>query len=476
MILKREASAILRRCRKDPSFFAREVLGVALWSEQVSILEAVRDHGEVVVASCHGAGKTYDAAVAMLWFLYSWPQSIVLTTAPTERQVRNQLWREIATIHNRAKMPLGGEVLTENLELEKDWWALGFTAPDYDQDRFQGFHADRILVVADEAAGIGRAIYEGIDGVLSSGTLRRLLMIGNPTDPESEFARRFQSGAHPIRISAFDTPNFTAFGIRECDIADGTWRQKQGNADPPQPHLILPEWVAEQYRRWGPESTAYVSRIRAEFPTDSADSFISLRLVHEAQRRNLESSGDTSEDESDNPPDRVELGVDVARFGADQTVIYSRRGSVIRLEYRGAKRDTMETVGRVIEARKATGATVIKVDVGGVGAGVVDRLKELGEPVTGIEFGGRALDPDLYPNRRCEMYGAIKRMLELGELDLPDDPEVEQIAWLRWKPDSRGRPQLESKDALRKRGRSSPDDADAIVLSLTPGTPRLELF
>ncbi|MDD3927725.1 MAG: hypothetical protein PHT33_13820 [bacterium] len=454
MLKQSQAKTIVSRAQSDPAWWVTDVLGAKLWPKQVEILESLRDNPETAVRSCHGSGKSFTAGRAILWFLYTHMPCIVINTAPTNRQVRGILWKEIRIAHQRANYPLGGKLLTQELKLADDWWAWGFTAPEYDPDRFQGFHEVYILVVVDEAAGVSEPIYEAIDGVLTSENAR-LLIIGNPTDPTGRFGKAFKTpGVNKITISAFDTPNFTTFGITEEDIASGEWEAKI-TSPLPFPTLVTPHWVAKCHKRWGPTSALYTSRVKGEFPEQGTDTLIPLSWVEAAQNRELEPTGPS------------ELGVDVARYGEDETVIMHRRGPVARSISTTGKEDTMQTTGRVVRALSDTGATVAKVDGDGLGAGVVDRLAELDKPVAEMRSGFAALDNERFLNRRAEWYWGLRERFETGDVDIdPEDEELAaQLSSIKYKINSRGQIQIESKDDMKKRGMSSPDRADALMLS-----------
>ncbi len=446
----------MRRIGKlKPIAWVREVLGGEPWSAQQKILTAVKDHREVAVKSCHGIGKDWIAARVVLWFLYNHKPSIVISTAPTLRQVRGILWKEISVAHRNAHYDLGGKMLTQELKLDSDWWAWGFTAPERDPDRFQGFHEENVLVVIDEAAGISPEIYTAIEGIMSSVNARKL-EIGNPTDPVTPFAESFKTpGIHKISVTAFETPNFTEYGITEEDIADGSWEEKQSPNGPPHPYLVTPEWVAKRYNRWGPDNPLYLSRVLAQFPDEGVDTLIPLRLIEAAQQRTLEPKGKNI------------LGVDIARYGDDQSVIMQRRGPVLRTLHRFTKTSTMETTGHIVRALKDTGAEIAQVDVVGIGAGVVDRLDELDKPVAAASAGSKSSDPDQYANARAEWFWGLRSRFESGDIDIdPVDEELmAQLASLKWKADSRGRIMIESKDDMKKRGLESPDDADAASIA-----------
>jgi len=261
-----QAASIYERCQKDPGFFVREVIGDNAWETQVAIMESVRDHRVTAVPSCHSSGKSWTAGRVALWFGACHPGAKVITTAPTERQVKGVLWGEIHRAAKSSKIPLGGEATAMQLKFEADHWIWGFTAPDWDESRFQGFHAPHILVIVDEASGISAALMDQIDSLLAGGHARKLL-IGNPVIAGCSFQRDCESPAvHTIPISAWDTPNFQTFGITEADMISGEWEEKIKDQEMPHPELITPAWVAERLAIWGVDSMAWQSRIRGEFP------------------------------------------------------------------------------------------------------------------------------------------------------------------------------------------------------------------
>lgn len=451
-ISQTDASVTLDRALQDPEWWVRTVLGHNPWHKQIEIFESVRDNMTTAVKSCHGAGKSFSAADVALWYLYTHRPSIVLTTAPTDRQVKGILWKEIRKSYQRAVYPLGGDMLTQELKLDADWFAWGFTAPDYDPDRFQGFHEIHILVVVDEASGVSEEIFEGIDGVLTS-EHARLLMIGNPTNPAGRFAKTFRSpGVSKISISAFDTPNFTEFGITEQDIIQKTWEEKI-TGELPAPYLVTPRWVADRLRDWGETSPLYLSRIKAQFPSQGEDTLIPLHLIEAAVERTLQ------------PGTPSELGVDVARFGADETVIMHRHGAVARILKTLPKCDTMELTGYVVQAIRDTAATGAKIDAVGIGAGVYDRLIELQQPAREMQSGAAATDTERYANARAEWWWGLRTRFEEGDIDIENDEILcSQLSTIRYKINSRGQILIESKEDMKKRGLPSPDRADTLML------------
>jgi hypothetical protein len=449
------------RAVTNPEWWVREVLGDDPWQKQVEIIESVRDNPETAVRSCHGAGKSFIASRCALWFLYNHPDSVVITTAPGRRQVRGILWKEIRSAHRKAKVPLGGRVLTQELELSEEWFAWGFTAPEYDPDRFQGFHAEHILVIVDEASGVSPVIFdEGVSSVLSSSG-SRLLMIGNPTNPNGEFAKAFKDpNVKKIAISAFDTPNFTAFGITQKDIENDTWRAKI-TGPLPNPRLVEPAWVAKRWARWGRSVTSpnYAARVLGLFPDISPDTLLPLHWIEAAQQRDL----------APRDGDPNNLGVDVARFGADETVIMHRHGPRFRVVFGAHGLSTAATTGHVCAWRMKTGATTSHVDDAGIGGAVTDQLNAVNEPVTPINVGETktVTEPDRFINLKAELYWRLREMFERGEIDIdPADEELaSQLSTIKYFYDNKGRIGIERKEDAKKRGLPSPDRADALMLA-----------
>ena len=163
--------------QKHPFLFARDMLGSKWWSAQEAIANALTTHRRVAVKSANGVGKTFLAADLTLWFLLSFPGSIVLTTAPTSRQVRGLLWEEIGRRVRRAKITLPGSLTLMRYEVEPGWFAMGLTADS--PDSFQGYHAEHLLIVFDEASGIADEIWDAAEGI-AVGVNNRILAIGNP--------------------------------------------------------------------------------------------------------------------------------------------------------------------------------------------------------------------------------------------------------------------------------------------------------
>ena len=452
----------------DPAWWCENVLRVKPWSKQVEIMQSVRDNPRTAVRSCHGIGKSFTAGQIILWFLNAFAPSIVLSTAPTWRQVEKLVWKEVRASYARATAidgGLGGALLPASPELHivrDQWYAAGLSTND--PNKFQGYHEEHILVIVDEAAGVPEDIFEAIEGVLTS-EHSRLLLLGNPTSIGGTFHKAFRgAGYHTIHIGAFDSPNFTAFGITPEDFPGNSWEEKiTGRL--PNPKLITPEWAYDKFLKWGPDSPAYQARVLGNFPEAGDDTLIPLAWVEAAQARWLDVE----------PGEPIEIGCDVARYGSDETVIAIRRGGRVEPLLVYAQKDTMETAGLVKAAHAETSATAIKVDEIGIGAGVVDRLKELKCPATGVNVASAPVEPERFMNLRAELWWNLRERLDPNPrvnpnpIALPpDDQLLADLTNVKYKIDSRGRIQLESKEEIKKRLGRSPDRGDAVVLAYAP--------
>ena len=449
---------IMDRCLRSPDLFARNILGVQLWSKQEEVLKAIRDYRRVAVKAGNGLGKGFTAAVAVLWFLSCHAPAIVLTTAPTARQVRHVLWREIGRLHGNSAQRLGGNMFSTRLEFGHDRFALGLSTDEADQ--FQGFHSPNMLIVVDEAEGVSEGIYEAIDAVMTASNCK-LLLIGNPTSDSGAFRRAFYEDRrmfHTITISALESPN-----VEQQQVVI--------------PGLTTAEWVAERAGLWGEESPMYQARVLGRFCDHPQESLIplskiELAIAHHAKGRDPKG---LAEEEEEKEAATV-LAVDVARFGADQSVLLiASSDTVLEIKaYRGL--DTMELTGRIVEAHRRWKPQRIVVDEIGIGAGVVDRLKELNLPVTGINVGRPARQRRLFANLRAEGYWGLYELFNQEAIAIPNDPELAgQLSSLRPGQNSRGQLFIERKNEMRARGLPSPDKADALMLAFLRGTGGVRL-
>jgi len=435
-----ELIAFQNKIQKEPIWFSEEILGKPLWEKQKDILIALQNNSEVAVRSCNASGKTFTAARVVHWWLMGFPFSIVITTAPTWRQVKEILWREIRDAIAGKLFYRPDSILETKINIDNRWFALGLSTDQPDQ--FQGFHSPHLLVIVDEASGVDDVIFEAIDGLKPN----KILLIGNPLRNTGRFAKAFKDPrVTKIHISAFDTPNVKAGRIVI-------------------PGLITIEDIEKFKQRYGENSDVYRVRVLGEFPKAEAESLISIDDVAKAMTREVQVL----------PQWEKKLGVDIARYGTDRTVFIVRQMKKVLRKEVFTQQETMAIAGLVIKIAKEERVKPenIFLDETGLGAGVVDRLREENWNVNGVNVASSAEDEEHYANLRAELGWKVKEWLKTAQL-LKDDDFYEMVN-IRYKFNSKGQLLLESKEDMKKRGLPSPDVADALMLTFARPTGRRE--
>jgi hypothetical protein len=441
----------------DPVRWVQDELDEFVWSMQAEIMGTVVRERKTAVQSCHGIGKSYTASRLGAWWIAGHPpgEAMIVTTAPSGNQVRVILWGEISKAHRRGH--LAGRVVTGGQvpEWSVDGQIVGFGRKPTDyidvnqaMTQFQGIHARYLLVIVDEACGIPKWLWDALETLITN-EASRILAIGNPDDPTSEFARKCQpgSGWANIQIGVEDTPAWTGEYVPE------QLRES----------LVSRMWADDRIRDWGADSAMVTSKVHGQFPEIADDVIITPRMIRQAYDRDL--SGRAIADAG-------RFGMDVARLGEDETVIYRNRGGMIRVEDAWHKHDTDWSRKRTQALLERDPYRPMLIDVVGLGAGVHDPLAAQGFKVQAFSGGEKANRPDRYVNRNAEAWWAFREGLEAGLIDL-DESDQELAAQLqnrRWTEDAAGkRIEIEGKKAMAKRGLKSPDRADAAILSWYEG-------
>lgn len=484
---------------QDPELFFEDVLGAQIEDYQRQILRAAVEHDRVAISACHDVGKSWTLARVALFFGACFPYSKIVTTAPTNRQVEMILWSEIKSAYARAKYPLGGRMLQTEWKLTEqgDWFATGFSPSNQaktgegqgTESTFQGFHAEGYtIVIFDEATGVRQALWTMAEGLLTSAKVK-FICIGNPTSTQSEFYKCFANRAwFKIKLSCFDSPNLKVNGITNLEklfaeveycrtLSDDDFMARMKGYKVAKPHLLTLRWVVEKALDWGMDSALFLSKVLGEFPEEGDNVLMPLRVVEEAQRREVKEI---------QAHERKCIGVDVARFGSDSSVLTRlhgpKQGKVKRLN----KRDTTQVVGEVVNMCSEDMPDIIVVDETGLGAGVVDMLVELRNEglkihphveIRGVQFGaGVECVVDSCDHSSCEKakYANLKaRMFDLLAKDVrqnlclsDDEVYLAELPSIQYSYDSKGRMVIESKDQYKKRtGRGSPDSSDSLALA-----------
>ena len=398
----------------------------------------------MATSSGRGIGKSALVSWIVIWMLTTRIGSSTIVSANSESQLRSITWAEITkwlsmAINSHwfevsATRVMPAKWITELVERDlkmgtRYWGAEGRLWSAENPDAYAGVHNFAgVLLVFDEASGIDDSIWSVAAGFFTENTPNRFwLAFSNPRRNSGYFYETF----HGKR-------DFWMNKIVDARTVEGTDK-------------AVYQSIIDEY---GADSSAAHVEVYGQFPNASDDQFISSLVVDEAMTR--EKYKDLSAP--------IVIGVDPARFGADSTVIAVRQGRDI-LEIKKHKGDdTMETVGRIIEAIEEYKPALVCIDEGGLGAGVVDRLKEQRYKIRGVNFSNRAANIMMYGNKRAEMWGLMRDWLRSAAIQSDRYLKSDLISPLM-KPDSKGAIFLESKKDMKSRGLASPDAADAIALT-----------
>lgn len=443
----------------DPVEWCRKKSGIELWSKQREIAYSVQNNRRTAVKSGHGVGKSFVVSQLAAWWIDTHPpdDTIVISTAPSSRQVSAIMWEEIRKIHRRAKLP--GEVQRSDRWLINDIEVgFGRKPQDYDQHAFQGIHRKYVLVIIDEACGIAEWLWIAANALIT-GEHCRIVAIGNPDDPTSHFERvcRPGSGWNVIKVSVFDSPNFTGEPVSEDA------RVK----------LTNDQWVEDMRKDVGEGTPTWTAKVLGEFPEIDEFSTIPLGWIYRAQERWQEWS-----DCGRRLPDaRFVVGADVARYGGDKTSFAHRVGDIFTRVDIFPGGDTENTADRLIgelDNSPVGNSGTAAIDTNGVGAGVFDKLRRRGYSAVPINFANRTSRKDRsgqieFYNIRAAAYWKLREDLDPTRnptLALPPDEKLAgDLSTPRWKTMAGGKLIIESKDDVRKRIGRSPDRGDAVVLA-----------
>jgi hypothetical protein len=454
--VSRAAFENIRRWREHPVAFVREVFQVEPDAWQTDVLEAFPHQQRVALAACKGPGKTCVLAWLAWNFLLTRPHANIAATSITADNLSDGLWKEMAKWQGKSPLLMHAFEWQKTKILAKDhpetWfmsarsWPKGGTAQQQ-ADTLAGLHADYVMFILDESGGIPDSVMVAADAALSSCVEGHVLQAGNPTHLEG-----------PL--------------YRACTTERRLWHVVNITGDPDDPKRsprVSVQWAQDMIERWGRDNPYVLVNVFGRFPPGSLTSLIGPDDVSDAMRRSYQ-SGDIAH------APRI-LGVDVARFGDDSSVIYPRQGLVAftPLQYRNLRSDA--GAGAVARKWADWDADACFVDdTGGYGAGWIDGLLQLGRSPVSVQFSGVANDAR-YFNKRTEMYFELVEWIRRGGQLPPRDAlgSAELLAALTQTTYSfRGdKMLLEPKDMVKARIGISPDFADALALTFAqPVTPK----
>ncbi len=406
-------------------------------SNGATLEEAVR----IAIASGHGIGKTAFVSWVILWFISTREFPQIVVTSNTANQLSAKTWRELAKWHRLAINKHWFEWTATKFyhkQYPDTWFASAIPWSINNSEAFAGTHEKHVLVIYDEASGIHDQIWEVTEGAMTTAGAM-WLAFGNPTKNTGRFRECFGKFKHRWITRQIDSREAKQASLKQ-----------------------IQQWVDD----YGEDSDFVRVRVRGVFPRAGSNQFIGADIVENCRRYVAEGY------------EKLErlLAVDVARFGDDQSVIKRRQGRKVypAKKYRGL--DTMALASRVVEEIDDYNPDAVFIDGVGVGAGVVDRVKQLRPSANIIEVNAGSVpnDPEKYFNKGAEMWGLMREFLKAGA-ELDDDNELlEELQAREYGFSPKQQIQLEKKSDMKARGLSSPDVADALALTFAEKIIRKE--
>lgn len=438
-----------------PVEFAIDILKVQPTLEQQAVMNDVAKFPMVSVKSGHGVGKSALESWIIWWYISTRPYPKILCTAPTKHQLHDILWAEVSKWKRNSKsLDKDFEWTSEKIYLkgsQEEWFAIARTSNK--PDALQGTHAEHVLIIIDEASGVPDIVFEPVLGSMST-IDAKLLMCGNPTQLAGFFYE-----SHTTKRELYKTHTIDG---SKCERVDKNYVQT----------------IIDMF---GKDSDVYRVRVAGEFPKANPDSFIGLDMIR-------------TEKKVIDIVESIDLGVDVARYGDDESVVATtyNKSQVERLNV-FKHNDTMRLTGQIVNMIKMLNLKYpsiivrVKIDCDGLGVGVYDRLKEviveknLKAKAIECHFGGKGGkvsydEPIEYYNSTGIMWGTLRSKLKNNEITIPNNEElIKQITNRKYFINSDGTIKLERKEDMKKRNVHSPDRADAVVLSLYEPQVKMKL-
>ena len=469
------------RYHDDPVGFAWDVFGVRLWGRQAEIANAVAKNGQTAAKTGHKIGKSMLAAILSFWWICTRANAKVIITAPALHQVKNVIWGELGRLHKKIRHQLGGNFPKDPLtgfHLANENAIIGLTTDK--PERIAGLSGQAVLIIIDEASGYEDALFEALetsaaggDDDLEGAGEAKILAIGNPTRTSGWFFEIFRT-ANPDwsrhTVSSEESPNVLA-------------ANDNGAGHPVYPGLATRQFINIWRRKCGANyetHPVYMVRIKGEYPARSSNAVIGLGDVEHATSEERRKATPIPA-----PPQEAVLGVDVARFGDDDSVIAARIGKhAFPLEVFSGL-DGVQLAAEVMRIARDFIAKNRKVRVNvdgiGVGASCVDALKHSELAASGkmivhdVQAGAKALDPINYVNMRAQLWFDLGVWLAEGGSLPPNDGDLtREILAPSYEVMKDGRIQVESKDEIKKKIGNSPDRADALCLAVHNAAASIE--
>lgn len=443
-----------------PEDWQKEILekvGNKLRTGGINAADAMAWVIQVALSSGHGCGKSAFCAMILHWAMSTMPDTRGVVTANTATQLRTKTWAELSKWHGMCINGYWFEVSATSMystdPAHKDTWRIdAIPWTEQKSEAFAGLHnkGRRIIVIFDEASAIPPIIWQVTEGALTDERTEILwFAFGNPTRSEGRFHDCFFKHRKYWLTKKIDS--------RTVKITNKAFLQSLVD-------------------RYGEDSDIVKVRVRGEFPSASVSQYISMDLIDAAKNRAK------SLIESDLKGVPLIFGLDVARFGDDNSVLWMRQGMYTKRKFSVNGYDTVRLANLLMQHMDQDNPAAVFIDIsGGLGAGVYDILNNLGRrKIFPVNFGEKALKEIVYPNKRCEMYGELKEWLIDGGCLPYEGEEAEYIAEdlmaIDYFFNNKSQITLEKKEDIKEKLGRSPDDGDALALTFAMSVPPQDIM
>ena len=447
--LNKSVLKTLAEWKNSPLQFVHDTIKADPTEQQIELLQSISSEKRVSVRSGHGCGKDASASWIALWFLVTRPFAKVVVTAPTNRQLHDIFLAEISKWLRQSVVADEFIVRKDSIlhkEAPKEYW-LRLISPsiratkEEQAETLAGLHGDHLLIIVDEASGIPDPTFVPLEGALTQPD-NKVLLIGNPT---KNFGYFYDTQFHAGISKQWKKIHWDS---RESSIVDES----------------MPKYFATKY---GIDSNVYRIRVEGNPPLQDEDTLIPLWTAQQCIGREFEVAAD----------EPLYLGVDVARYGDDSSIILPRKGLMIYPWETFRKLNTIDLGGFINQTYQEMEASGCAIDVIGVGAGVADWLEKHNmKNLFQINVANSSSNLEKYNRLRDELWCRVRDNCLLGKYSFPDvtvNGEEEtlgqqlasELSCVRYKFNAHGGYIIESKKDLKARGVASPNIADALCLT-----------
>lgn len=434
----------LRTWRESPLLFTTEALGVKPSSQQAEALATFTKSKRHTIRSGHGTGKDAFASWVILWFLSCFSYPKIMCTAPTARQLNDILWAELSKWLRQSVLADEFVIQSDKIfhkDAPKEWWARAVTASvkasaEDQAETLAGLHAENMLFVCDEASGIPDPVYIPLEGAMTQEN-NRVLLIGNMTRNTGYF---YDTHYDPTQKGLWNRIHWDS--------------RKSSNVS---------EEMVEYFRtKYGEDSNTFRIRVMGEPPLNDELSLIPLHWAQQCV------DNDIPEHEDD---PRI-IGVDVARYGVDSSIILPRVGNIVKPWDEYKQLNTAIFAALVKEEFINFSADRVGVDEIGVGGPILDWLKVNGlqRQAIGVDVSLASYNPKCH-RLRDDLWWRVREKCMKMQYSFPGgklgQTLCDELSCIRYDDgeDTKGKIKVESKKAMKIRNVASPNIADALCIS-----------